>query len=164
MWNEDLDRLLALAAPTAGPAAKAGTPARPGARHAEPDAARLLRRAVERVSDRAHHASSASALSDPPSPARSRTVDSIESGPPHVDTGARFTEAATSPGGFRGLALRALGTTGGTRHHPVLLEPEPRPAPEARLDDLDARVTESLARVLEHEARRHGIDVAGARA
>jgi hypothetical protein len=33
-----------------------------------------------------------------------------------------------------------------------------------RLDDLDARVAESLARILEREARRHGIDVAGTRA
>jgi hypothetical protein len=145
--DEDLERALVRggpATPAASPAAKAANPDRSTPGDAEPDAARLLGRAVERVSERARDA--------PPA------------GRPARETAAPVTGTAPSPGGFRGLALRALGPSDEARHVPVPLEREPRPAPESRLDDLDTRVAESLARILEREARRHGIDVTGARA
>jgi hypothetical protein len=95
---------------------------------------------------------------------RGRPIDPVEISPPAPRGSAPAVDSTTSPLGFRGLALRALGASDDARHRAVRLEPEPRPAPEARLDDLDARVVESLTRVLAREARRHGIDVTGARA
>jgi hypothetical protein len=65
--------------------------------------------------------------------------------------------------GFRGLAARAAHESGGDRHIPVRLEPETRMPGELALDALDARVADSLARILQREARRHGIDLAEAR-
>jgi hypothetical protein len=165
--DQDLERLLATGAPAATaaatPTARAGS-ARPSSRHAEPDAARLLGRALERVGDRVRRASPAPALADLRSRGRARTSDPIEAASSGHETDAPVAEAAASPVGFRGLALRALGTSDPTPHIPVPLETEPRPATQVRLDDLDARVAESLARILEREARRHGIDVAGTRA
>jgi hypothetical protein len=89
--------------------------------------------------------------------------------PPDTETRERGAagparDEAVSGGGFRGLALRTLAAGEGTRHIPVRLEPEARAGSEMPLDDLDSRVAESLARILEREARRHGIDVTGARA
>jgi hypothetical protein len=163
--DEDLQRLLGTPpAATAGatPAARTAIPARPASSHAEPDAARLLGRAVERARARGRHAWPAPTPSDPRAPARPPTRDAIEPAPAR-ETAAPITEATATSGGFRGLAQRARGGSDPARHLPVRIEPEPRSAAETRPDDLDARVAESLARVLEREARRHGIDVAGTR-
>jgi hypothetical protein len=68
-----------------------------------------------------------------------------------------------STGGFRGLALQAASSGGGARPIPVRLERESRVPTDLSLDALDSRIAESLARILEREARRHGIDTAEVR-
>jgi hypothetical protein len=162
--DPDVERLLAPAAGSVTPVDVASRLARPVAPDAGPaDATHLLARAVERASDRARHAPPAPAPSGPPSRERAPAVDPIGGRLPGRETAAS-AGIATPPGGFRGLARRAVGATGEVIPRPLGLERELRQAPEARLDDLDARVAESLARVLEREARRHGIDVTGARA
>jgi hypothetical protein len=68
-------------------------------------------------------------------------------------------------GGFRGLAQRTL--TQARAPSPAnaqRLEAEKRLSSDLVHDTLDSRVAESLARVLEREARRHGIDLDEARA
>jgi hypothetical protein len=66
----------------------------------------------------------------------------------------------TQSGGFRGLALRTLDARAGVRAPADRrLEPERRLAVDLVHDNLDTAVADSLARVLEREARRHGIDL-----
>ncbi len=73
------------------------------------------------------------------------------------------SEPATD--GFRALAVRALQSSAPATSEPpriaTRLSHEVRTMSELPVDTLDARVAESLARVLEREARRHGIDIAG---
>jgi hypothetical protein len=84
----------------------------------------------------------------------------------------RFASLAEAPsaseparGGFRALAERALRASAPAISEPpriaTRLSHEERALAEASGDTLDARVAESLARVLERAARRHGIDIAG---
>lgn len=73
--------------------------------------------------------------------------------------------ADTASGGFRGLASRALKQSESAL--PAVSSPSPRLSHEVRtisdlpLDALDASVAESVTRILQREARRHGIDLAG---
>jgi hypothetical protein len=77
---------------------------------------------------------------------------------------APSTVRTDTVGGFRGLATRTLTSTRATSTvAPQRIEPESRIPGDIALDTLDARVEDSLARVLEREARRHGIDVDEAR-
>jgi hypothetical protein len=63
------------------------------------------------------------------------------------------------------LAQRTLVSNAAERITPIRrIEPETRTSIDLATDTLDTRVADSLARVLEREARRHGIDLAEARA
>ncbi len=67
-------------------------------------------------------------------------------------------------GGFRGLAERAWAAPrDAKRGQARRIAPEPRTLADLSRDTLDAAVADSLARVLEREARRQGIDLAEAR-
>ena len=67
-------------------------------------------------------------------------------------------------GGFRGLAARTLESPRESRRVETRrLQAEPRTPADLSRDTLDAAVAESLARVLDREARRQGIDLAEAR-
>ncbi len=71
--------------------------------------------------------------------------------------------SAEELGGFRGLAHRTLAQpTAVERSRAPRIEPEARTSSDLAADTLDARVADSLARVLEREARRHGIDLSEA--
>ncbi len=71
---------------------------------------------------------------------------------------------AVSRGGFRGLAQRTLTTSrASSTVAPQRVEPESRISSDLAIDTLDSRVADSLARILEREARRHGIDIDEAR-
>src|SRR5262249_2855898 len=62
--------------------------------------------------------------------------------------------------GFRGLAMRTLTPARVSARAPTQrLEPESRGSNDLMLDTIDARVADSLARLLEREARRHGIEL-----
>ncbi len=67
-------------------------------------------------------------------------------------------------GGFRGLATRAIRQTDGAipavADAESLLTREVRTISDLPLDTLDASVAESVTRILQREARRHGIDLA----
>jgi hypothetical protein len=75
------------------------------------------------------------------------------------------TTTAATAGGFRGLAERAMRQSDGAT--PAVSVVAPRLSHEVRtisdlpLDALDASVAESVTRILQREARRHGIDLAG---
>lgn len=98
-----------------------------------------------------------------------RAPTAVEVAPPTT----RLQPAVSAPsasvehasGGFRGLATRALQQSESAL--PAVSTPSPRLTQEMRtisdlpLDALDASVADSVTRVLQREARRHGIDLAG---
>jgi hypothetical protein len=169
----NIERLLAVATPSAATpksrrAATQDASPRPtktndGAPAAKPqDVSRLLARAVDRASASVSTAPATHA-DWRPSPAAARP-----SRAPVADSAQRVTTQAVAPeiatrGGFKGLAQRTLVASSPARSAEVRrIEPEPRVPMDLTLDTLDTKVADSLARVLEREARRHGIDLAGA--
>lgn len=92
----------------------------------------------------------------PESPQTNRLQRELVPSSAHVDAGS---------GGFRGLASRALRQSESAT--PAVASPAPRLVQEVRtisdlpLDALDASVADSVTRILQREARRHGIDLAG---
>ncbi|MEO8620385.1 MAG: hypothetical protein ABI625_04915 [bacterium] len=126
----------------------------------EPDIARLLAGAVSRAQRAA-----------PDSPAdlsNARRSLQLENNALARDAGASRDDGrpvvdAPASSGFRGLAQRTL-THASTRAPVKRLEAEKRVSADIMHDTLDSRVADSLARVLEREARRHGIDIDEARA
>ncbi len=78
---------------------------------------------------------------------------------------APSTSTDVGSGGFRGLATRALRQSDGAL--PAVASPAPTLTHEVRtisdlpVDALDASVADSVTRILQREARRHGIDLAG---
>jgi hypothetical protein len=109
--------------------------------------------------------------------ARTRALSGAEGGPEYrqrrfagdAPTGDRTKVRNSTPDapaavGFAGLAARTrVGAAPGQRHD-LRLERESQPPADASLDQLDVTMAESLARILEREARRHGIDLAESRA
>jgi hypothetical protein len=149
----NVERLLAVGAPTPAAATRSmpsparGTEKAPFAvsKSSTPHVTRLLAAAVERAG-----ASNVS-MSPTPEPLRGGNVPAPAGDAEHVR-------------GFRGLAQRALKPTNGAHHvHVQRIEPETRVSSDLAFDTLDDKVADSLARVLEREARRHGIDLAEAR-
>ncbi|MGQ0648986.1 MAG: hypothetical protein ACT4P7_15630 [Gemmatimonadaceae bacterium] len=132
----------------------------------DPDALPLLERVVERAhARRSDTTSRAGHVPDAPrsNVARLTAPGIVESR--SIDVGAS-SDSAHSSRGFRGLALRALQSSPAAAASPartrVELAPEARLMSELPVDTLDSRVAESLARVLEREARRQGVDLARA--
>lgn len=161
----EIDRLLAVASatPNLSPASAPRTSAPAAETRAadarDRDVSTLLTSAVER----ARSAIAATSVQVPP---ESRTIAApsfATSGEP-VRNSLVSSTAADVGGGFRGLAQRTLTTTRSARVATQRIEPEKHTSSDLALDTLDARVADSLARVLEREARRHGIDLAEARA
>jgi len=163
---EGIDRLLAIGNPSTMGVQRARPAAQSNGPSMEPsssDSARLLSSAVDRVTSRRLT-----------SPAQASHGEHQRRAPVHTemlnaeqdrtaDNGGTHVADAPSNGGFRGLARRTLVANGGQQHIPVRLEPEVRAPSDLPLDTLDARLAESLARILEREARRHGVDVAESR-
>lgn len=160
----DIDRLLAVAERSARapltPETSVRRRATPRERDVEPqDASRLLASVVERVE------SAVAVPSSPPAHVAARLpISPVAEAPQRIRTQVAAPDIESSTGGFRGLAQRTLASNNG-RSAPVRrIEPERLSSMDLTLDALDSRVADSLARVLEREARRHGIDLAEARA
>jgi len=167
----NVERLLAVGAPTSAASARSmPSPARAAEKGASavsksstPDVARLLAAAVDRVG------ASSVGVSPTPSEAPRAFVSKphLASPTPEPLRGGNVPAAASDAehvGGFRGLAQRAIKPTNGAQHaRAQRLEPETRVSSDLAFDTLDDKIADSLARVLEREARRHGIDLAEAR-
>ena len=160
-----IDRLLASAAPPAQTSTDSVAASRrrvsPTERPAESKISRLLASAV----DRASASSRVEVPSSSPAPATTRPPLT-----PRVDAAPRITTQVAAPdieptgGGFRGLAQRTLVSSNSGQTPVRRIEPERRMPMDLTLDTLDSTVADSLSRVLEREARRHGIDLAEPRA
>lgn len=145
----DTDRLQAIAAPASPVEATVTSSTGAAASTSEPGA-RELSRVLNDAADRARTATR-TAVSAPREPRAAATVDSTRLEP----------ERAT---GFRGLAMRTLTPSRVPTPVPAQrVEPEARVSNDLTLDTIDARVADSLARLLEREARRHGIEITEAR-
>ncbi|MEP6999783.1 MAG: hypothetical protein ABI969_04855 [bacterium] len=129
---------------------------------AGPDIASVLARAVSRA-QRAAPATSADFTTTRRSLQLESTGGARDADASHHDGFPAADAPAAS--GFRGLAQRTLTHAHSSAHAPVKrIEAEKHVSADIMHDTLDARVADSLARVLEREARRHGIDIDEARA
>jgi hypothetical protein len=140
--------------------------AKPKTVGAESDIATLLSAAVSRA-QRAAPTSMPDALSTRRSSQLETRSGARDSDAPRNDglPGASLVADAPASVGFRGLAQRTLTHSQSTTHAPIKrLEAEKHVSADIMHDTLDARVADSLARVLEREVRRHGIDIDEARA
>lgn len=169
-----IERLLAIGTSAPAPTTR-GRPTRqtngPLMEPSASDAARLLASAVDRVASRRAALPEAASRGEPRShaathddiPMTERTDSGSSDGARGAENTSTVVSNASSNGGFRGLARRTLLANGNGQLIPVRLEPEARTPSDIPLDTLDARVTESLVRLLEREARRHGVDLAESR-
>jgi hypothetical protein len=171
-------RLLAIGTTSASAARERASPRDSASVKARPsrsnDIAKLLTDAVDRAraSLQASEVTTSrtaggAPISIPPRIA-SRAGDWLSSSAPgredSVDARAGGTDGE-HVGGFRGLAQRTFAPMPDARSAgSPRIEPEMRTPSDLVLDTLDAKVADSLSRVLEREARRHGINVAEARA
>ena len=126
------------------------------------DASRLLAGAVERALSRHAAPAPASAPAAANAAPKSQRATAPNT-PQRVATQVAAPDIETSGGGFRGLAQRTLVASAESSTPVRRIEPERRTPMDLSLDTLDARVADSLARVLEREARRNGIDLAESR-
>jgi hypothetical protein len=161
-----VDRLLALGTSSVAPQPK--PPQQPASsatsQSAPNEVGRLLTDAVNRVY------AMKSGAGDNPSP-RATTIQPAVIAPrptsidpsPSMDRDrivADRTGVTDAGGGFRGLAQRTLVQShSGERPRTPRIVPETRTPSDLEMDSLDARVADSLARVIEREARRQGINV-----
>jgi hypothetical protein len=167
---DGIDRLLALGDPSAGTTDRRRTAARTNGPAMEPsatDAARTLASALDRVAARRAGTSPAHQRGEPRPRALTNTETLIAGHPAGETRVAENVTAiandASSNGGFRGLARRTLVANGSSHHLAARLEQEARTPSDLPLDTLDSRIADSLARILEREARRHGVDLAESR-
>ena len=161
----EINRLLTIGSPTtvaANTSSNAGRAPRTETRAADSpsrDVSYLLADAVDRA--RAAITPSAVAPFEESRTVAQQTFAATPEPSRNADHGPATTDVV---GGFRGLAQRTLIPSRSTRRAPQRIEPEKNVSNDLTLDTLDSRVADSLARVLEREARRHGIDLAEARA
>lgn len=162
----EIDRLLAIGSPTtvaANANSNAARAPRTDTRAVESsarNASYLLADAVDRA--RAATAASGATPTDESRFVAHQTFAATPEPSRSVDHAPATTDAV---GGFRGLAQRTLIPARSARRAPSQgIEAEKNVSNDLTLDTLDSRVADSLARVLEREARRHGIDLAEARA
>jgi hypothetical protein len=168
---DGIDRLLALGDPSAATTDRRRPAARTNGPAMEPsasDATRALASAVDRVAARRAGASAVNQHGEPRWHAQTTNETLMAVAPIARET--RVAESVTavandasSNGGFRGLARRTLVANGASHHLAVRVEQEVRTPSDLPIDTLDSRVAESLARILEREARRHGVDLAESR-
>jgi hypothetical protein len=163
----EIDRLLAVAAPQVQAPMNSAAPVTSARRREPPverapertDVSQLLAGAVERARSRDVAPAPAVANAAPKSQ-RALAPDA----PQRAVKQVAAPDVETSGGGFRGLAQRTLVPSAESSTPVRRIEPERRMPMDLSFDTLDARVADSLARVLEREARRNGIDLAEPRA